>query len=120
MMLEIDGGASNVTIAHNTFGVGSSCVTPLRIDGPAGPVVVRTNTFDGAGGLCSGGLNLDGLIFGTYRDGSTLTLEYNEFSNIPEDGTDNEESRPRARRRSSSATTSSTWRGGRVIPMAFN
>ena len=89
MQLEFESGTTNITVEGNKFGVGANCTTPVSFDDAGGQVSVLHNSFDGAGALCGNGLDLGALISGFYDDGSTLTLEYNVFSNAPEDVTDN-------------------------------
>jgi hypothetical protein len=82
--LYIPSGVSGTIITNNRFGIGPACKDPLIDIRNAGSTTISHNSFEGAGPLCSN-LQFGTLIFSVYPAGAVSTVEYNEFSNIPED-----------------------------------
>jgi hypothetical protein len=86
--------ATNIQVTGNKFAIGPSCRDPVIIMSIAGSDVFSHNTLNGAGSLCDNKLVWGTMLSLTYATGSTLTIEYNEFYNTPQDVTDNSGPRP--------------------------
>lgn len=82
--LYIPSGVSGTIITNNKFGIGPACKDPLIDIRNAHSTTISHNSFDGAGPLCPS-LQFGTLIFSVYPARAVSTVEYNEFSNIPDD-----------------------------------
>jgi len=89
IQLIVGGGATNVTIRDNKFALGPNCKDPVININAGGFVMFSHNSIDGNGALCGNRLVFGSLINGVYRDGATLTVDYNLFYDTPVDITDN-------------------------------
>jgi hypothetical protein len=79
--IEVVNNANNITIQNSHFQVGANNLMPIQAY-YGGTINVLNNTFDGG---ASGGSSVNSMVF-TGTGGATI--EYNRFTNFPDDGID--------------------------------
>jgi len=81
-------GSGTAVITNNKFTLAPGCADPIiDLRGQTGSVLISKNSFDGGGATCTN-LNFGTLINTSMTNGSTLTITYNLFTNVPQDAID--------------------------------
>jgi Bacterial Ig-like domain/Right handed beta helix region len=82
--VNITNGANNVTVENSYFKVGANNQDPIFAE-LAGSITILNNTFDGGASSGSDGSRASSMI---YTGANTALIEYNRFTNFPNDGVD--------------------------------